>query len=91
MRLNNIATRINAIEAKLGVALDTYILRSGERATLPKNQRMQACSDVLHGRPTERARLMLEAVSTSGGDRLFELAQALAAGPVPRGQFNNLD
>jgi hypothetical protein len=34
---------------------------------------------------------MLEAVSTSGGDRLHELCQALAAGPIPRGQFNNPD
>jgi hypothetical protein len=91
MRLNDLVKRLTALEARLGVVLDVYLLRSGERATLPKNQRLQACVDVLAGRPTERARVMLEAVSTSGGDRLHELCQALAAGPVPRGQFHNLD
>jgi hypothetical protein len=77
MRISDLGKRLTALEARLGVALDVYLLRSGERATLPKNQRLQAFADVLHGRPTERARLMIEAQSTSGGDRLHELCQAL--------------
>jgi hypothetical protein len=77
MRISDFTARLTALEARLGIALDTYLLRSGERATLPKNQRLPAFADVLYGRPTERARLMLEAQSTSGGDRLHELCQAL--------------
>jgi hypothetical protein len=83
MRISDFAARLTALEGKLGVALDTYLLRSGERATLPKNQRLAAFSDVLHRRPSERARIMLQAQSTSGPDRLFELAQAIhASGPA---------
>jgi|GEM_PF-6610629 len=91
MRISDFTARLTALEAKLGVALDVYLLRSGEHATLPKNQRMAAFDDVLHGRPTERARIILEAESSSGGDRMHELLQALHAGPVPRGTFHNLD
>ena len=91
MQLGDLRRRLVSLEKELAIAVDVYVLRSGERKTLRSNERLAAFLDALHGRPTERARLMLEAVSTSGGDRLFELCQALAAGPVPRGQVNDQD
>lgn len=91
MRITDLVQRVKVLEEKFGIMLDVYLLRSGERVSLARNQRLPEFSDVLHRRPSERARLMLEAVSTSGGDRLHELCQALAAGPIPRGQFNNPD
>ncbi len=81
MRVNDFRARLTNLEAKLGVTLDTYLLADGKRATLPKNERMLTFLDCALGRPSERARIMLDATATSGPDRLWELAQALAASP----------
>ena len=77
MRITDLVQRVKVLEEKFGIMLDVYLLRSGERVSLARNQRLPAFSDVLHRRPSERARIMLQAQSTSGGDRLHELCQAL--------------
>lgn len=58
-----------------------FELSNGAHRVLRSSWLVRALYEAIDGVDTWQARAMLTAVSVSGGGRLHELAQALAAGP----------
>jgi hypothetical protein len=64
-----------------------FELPNGAARVLRRSWLLRALDEAITGGDTWQARAMLTAVSVTGGGRLHELAQALAAGPNLEGEL----
>ena len=77
--LENLRRRIEEIEQRLGSGHVTLMLENGGRFTLPAREILNCMSEAI-AKPepvTLRGQMLLRAVSSSDGNRIFELAQAI--------------
>lgn len=87
-KLGSLQKRIAALKRIDGGDV-VFVLYDGSRATIPAKRLLDGLLDVIAKRDTAGARIMLQAKTASDGSRLHDLAQAMRAGPVPAGQYND--
>ena len=80
---NTLKSRVSRPETGAGMDLVKFILGNGAHATIRRKDLLDAVTEAIAGESTLRANIMLNAVSASDGNRLFELARAMHDGPVP--------
>jgi hypothetical protein len=80
----NLRNRVERLEQKTGATEVRFLLGDGVRSGIKRRELLDALSEAINGQDTFRARVLLNARGASDGNKLFELAQALHAGPVER-------
>lgn len=85
--IENLQRRVQALERKSGGDV-IFTAGDGSQAGIRTAELLDSLNEALTGKRTRRAGILLNARKASDGSRLHELAQALAAGPVPPGEVN---
>jgi L-aminopeptidase/D-esterase-like protein len=87
MRFDGLKRRIERLEQASGGDV-TFTLSNGTTSAIRRSGILDAVIAAVRGKDSAETSILRSAVRASDGSRLHEMVQAMAAGPVPRGEFN---